>query len=155
MARSGIEVRNTDGCRISLQCYLDPTIGVRKEILNSLRNGGAPETQQVPVASHSFGGVSTATPATYAPDAQLVIERSLGMSLGNIRSTLFGRGANSSGFLLTAGRLAGVELVSKEDLRQALDLLYEDLCKFIDGEHQTCDSPANLPSLPELSITED
>lgn len=149
MSRSGIELRTANGTRVSIQLYLDPVVGIRKEILNRLRSGGAEDT--IRATQGSFGSVSSVSVAP-APlnEAVARIERALGMTLSNLRGVILGRGGNSSGLLLTASRLADVDVVSPEELRDAYFRAYQDACKFLTGEHPTCDSgKAELPPLSE------
>ena len=157
MARSGFELRTANGTRVSIQCYLDPTVGVRKQILNSLRSGGGEQPDTIQQTQGSFGSVSSVSPAV-APITEAIarIERSLGMTLSNLRGVLLGRGGNSSGLLLTAARLADVEVVTAEELRDAYYQAYQDICGFIDGRHATCDAGAQkLPPLSEAEKTPD
>lgn len=155
MARSGIEIRTAKGTRISIQLYIDPVVGIRKQILNRLRSGGALDTVQA--TQGSFGSVSSVS-VVPAPlnEAVARIERALGMTLSNLRGVILGRGGNSSGLLLTASRLAEVEVVSPEELREAYDRAYQDACKFLTGEHPTCDSgKTELPLLSEAEQVPD
>lgn len=151
MSRASYETRLPSGTRISVCVYVDPPIGIRKALLNKLRSGGAPDL--IKETQGSFGSVSSVSSAPAPLSAAVAqIERSLGMTLANLRGVLLGRGANAGSLLLTAARLADEEVVTQEQLRDVLYEAYQDYKGFLDGTHETCESGGK--KLPDLSITE-
>ena len=122
---------NALGTRISLVPYFDPNSSLRKAILNGLRSGVSNQ-----VATGRTGSVSSVSAVTNT-DLDQYLFHHLGMGFDACRSTIFQRGSNSASFLAVASRLAGVTIVTKEDIIRACDALKEQLLGQLDGTYAT------------------
>ena len=129
--KNSINHLNPVGTRISLVPYFDPAVSLRKAVLNGLRSN---TSSQVPAGR--TGGVSSVSAVT-SVDLDQHLFQHLGMNFASVRSTLFQRGSNSATFLAVASRLAGVTIVTKEDIIRACDELKEQLIGQLDGTFQT------------------
>lgn len=122
-----------NGTRVSLVPYLDPPIIYRKEILNRLRSGLLNTSPEI---NGQTGGVRSTSPASTSDLDQLLLQH-LGMGFDAVRSTLFQRGGNAAPFILVASRLAGVPVITKEEIERACDQLKAQLIGQLDGTFPT------------------
>ena len=105
-----------DGTRISLCLYIDPTMNVRKNILNAVR-----ELCNQPVEpAHqptTMSGISVIHNATLQPK----VESYLGMSIDNLRSNvLFQRGGLEISLVLKLLAVTGLSLVTDKEIASAI-----------------------------------
>ena len=102
------------GTRVCLPCYIDPTTTVRKELLNAVRTLASQpvEAEQQP---SSMSGISVASYSTQQP----AIEAYLGMSVDNLRASLFMRGGLEVSLVLKLQAITGITVVSDKDFTAA------------------------------------
>lgn len=105
-----------NGTRICLPCYIDPSISLRKEILNAVRTKASEliEVEQ----PNSMSGISVMSSSSRQPQ----IEQYLGMSIDILRNVLFQRGGLEASLVLKLQNITGLQIVTDKDFTAAFKL---------------------------------
>lgn len=113
--RSANDTITGNGVRISIPVYIDPPTTMRKEILNVLRTKA---TEPIATSNpNTMSGIQVVSYSTRQPE----IEAYLGLSLDNLRNTLFSRGGLEVSLILKLQNVTGLDIVSDKELASAFD----------------------------------
>lgn len=111
-----LDTHTQDGVRISIPCYVDVPMHLRKQLLNGARS--AAETQQSKnSAPPTRSGISVTTMAT----TEQSVESYLGVTFDVLRTVLFQRGGLPVDLILRLQAVAGMEVISTKELAKAFD----------------------------------
>jgi hypothetical protein len=123
---SDLDTTTSEGIRVSLPCYVDPPMNLRKNILNLIRTEcnrfetvEQPRSQSGIVVSHSQ---SQATK----------VDQYLGLSVEHVlRGVLFSRGGMPIDLILRLQEVAGVKLITEEEIIQAFDQRKQQVLDYV------------------------
>ena len=133
--RSANDTITGNGVRISIPVYIDPPTTMRKEILNVLRTKA---TEPIATSNpNTMSGIQVVSYSTRQPE----IEAYLGLSLDNLRNTLFSRGGLEVSLILKLQNVTGLDIVSDKELTTAFDSK-KKLSKAFSTEHPFMDDNA-------------
>ena len=122
---NSIDCITEHGARISTPLYIDLPITERKALFNAVREACNARTQVRDPKAASGIVVETAS------NDEAKVESFLGQTTESLRSTLFGRGGIQLDLILKIQSVAGLEIVSVEDVKAAFAAKLAEVKNFV------------------------
>ena len=114
-----------DGVRISLPLYVDPPHHLRKQAFSALR--AKIESRNQISNPESISGLSVSTAMSGGND----VEGFVGITMDNLRHTMFSRGGLDASLLLRIQAVTGVQLCSAADIEKAMKARIKQVKDFV------------------------
>lgn len=117
---------NKEGVRVSLPIYIDVSTSDRKVFLNAVREiANSSVTKEVP----SVSGLRV----TSSSNTEASVEEFLGMTLENLRNSLFVRGGLPIDLVLKLQAVTGIVLVDLKDIAAAMKAKQALIKEFVEN----------------------
>jgi hypothetical protein len=134
---SKLSYTNSEGVRLSLPLYLDPTTSQRKTLFNAVREA-ALTSKAVPQQTRTVSGLVVENASTGTAS----VEQYLGMTLDVLRTMIFARGGLPLDLILRLQAVAGIEYITMAQIKTALTDRKKQIEEFI-AANPYDESPTN------------